>query len=157
MDHRGEWRKAFAKPSKDDQRSFERESARKLFRCLDEGHVACVLRQPLMVTIVHDALLFFENQRHELGDSVVMPNHIHLLIAPRNEWELEPVMQSLKRYCTRQINAALKRKETSLWQKGFHDNIVRNEAELQRCREYIRLNPEKARLGAGEFLRSADL
>ena len=66
-------------------------------------------------------------------------------------------MQSLKRYCARQINTALKRKDTSLWQKGFYDHIVRDEAELRRCREYIRLNPEKARLRAGEFLlRSAD-
>lgn len=150
---------AFAKLSETDQRSFERANARKLFRCLDECHGACVLRQPRVAAIVRDGLLFFENQRYELGDFVVMPNHVHLLIAPRDEWELETLMQSLKRYCARQINAALKRKDTSLWQKGFYDHIVRNEAELQRCREYIRLNPEKARLRTGEFLlhRSADL
>ena len=88
-----------------------------------------------------------------------MPNHVHLLIAPHAEWELEAIMHSLKRYCARQINAALKRKETSLWQKSFYDHIVRDEAELQRCRKYIRLNPEKARLRSEEFLlhRSADL
>jgi putative transposase len=157
MDRLGEWRAAFEKLSEDDQRSFERENARKLFRCLDECHGACVLRQPLRATIVRDALLYFENQRYELGDFVVMPNHVHLLLAPRADGELEQVMQSLKRHCARQINMALKRNDASLWQKGFYDHIVRDEADLRRCREYIRLNPEKAGLRAGEFLlRSAD-
>ncbi len=157
MDRAGQWRTAFEKLSKHDRRSFERDNARKLFRCLDECHGACVLRQPKMAMIVRDALFFFKNQRYELGDFVVMPNHVHLLIAPHAKWELEAVMQSLKRYCARQINAALKHKDTSLWQKSFYDHTVRDEAELQRCREYIRFNPEKARLRIGEFLRSADL
>jgi type I restriction enzyme R subunit len=157
MDGMGEWPTAFEKLSEADQRSFERENARKLFRCLDECHGACVLRQPGLAMIVRDALLFFDKQRYELGDFVVMPNHVHLLIAPRAEWELEALMQSLKRYCARQINSALKRKDTSLWQKGFYDHIVRDEAELRRCGEYIRLNPEKARLRSEFLLRSADL
>ncbi len=134
------------------------ERTRKLFRCLNESHGACLLRQPQLASLVRDALLFFENQRYELGDFVIMPNHAHLLIAPRAEWELESVLQSLKRYCAREINAALGRKGTSLWQRGFYDHIVRDETELLRCRQYIRLNPEKARLRSGEFLlRSADL
>ena len=107
MDRKGEWRKAFARLPEDDQRSFERQNARKLFRCLNESHGACLLRQPQLASLVRDALLFFENQRYELGDFVIMPNHAHLLIAPRAEWELESVLQSLKRYCAREINAAL--------------------------------------------------
>ncbi len=157
MDRAGDWRTAFGKLSENDQRSFERANARKLFRCLDESHGACVLRSPEMAGIVRDALLFFAGQRYELGEFVIMPNHVHLFIAPREEWELETVMQSLKRYCARQINAALKRNEMSLWQKSFYDHIVRDEAELARCREYIRLNPMRARLRDGEYIRSADL
>ena len=157
MDRAGDWRAAFAKLSAGDQRTFERENARKLFRSLDESHGACVLRSPRMAGIVRDALFFFAGQRYELGDFVIMPNHVHLLIAPRAEWALETVMQSLKRYCARQINAALPRREVSLWQKSFYDHIIRDDAELARCREYIRLNPVKARLRDGEFIRSADL
>ncbi len=158
MDRAGDWRILFGKLPEPDQRAFERENARKLFRCLDQSFGACLLRQPRFASLVCDALLFFENQRYDLGDFVIMPNHVHLLIAPRAEWELERVMQSLKRYCAREINAALGRKGASLWQRGFYDHIVRDETELLRCRQYIRLNPEKARLRNGEFLlRSADL
>ncbi len=31
--------------------------------------------------------------------------------------------------------------ERKLWQRSYHDNIIRNEAELQNVREYIRSNP----------------
>ena len=151
LDRAGEWRVAFEKLPEANQASFERENARKLFRCLDECHGSCALRQPRMAGIVRDALLFFPKSRYELGDFVVMPNHVHLLVAPRMGWEMEKIMQSVKRYSAR-INAALGRRAGALWQKGFYDHIVRDEAELLRCRDYVRNNPEKARLRVGEFL-----
>ena len=155
LDRAGEWRVAFEKLPETDQGSFERENARKLFRCLDECHGNCALRQPRMAGIVRDALFFFEESRYELGGFVVMPNHVHLLVAPRMGWEMEKIMQSVKRYSARRINAALGCREMPLWQKGFYDHIVRDEGELLRCREYIRMNPEKARLRVGEFLLHA--
>ena len=61
---------------------------------------------------------------------VVMPNHVHLLLQihtdPRGRVIPAPpisiVVQQLKGYCTKQIGA-------SIWQKLFHDHVVRNEKD----------------------------
>lgn len=44
-------------------------------------HVACLLRQPVLAKIVADSLRHFDGDRYCLGDFVVMPNHVHLLVA----------------------------------------------------------------------------
>ena len=77
---------------------------------------------------------------------VIMPNHVHiililcendmngrLIIAPTS---VSYIVQQLKRYITKQIGF-------SLWQKSFHDHIIRDEAEYQRISQYIDENPER--------------
>ncbi|MCL2125358.1 MAG: hypothetical protein FWH33_05135 [Oscillospiraceae bacterium] len=72
---------------------------------------------------------------------VIMPNHIHLIItlcngrlviAPTN---VSFIIQQLKRNISKQIGL-------SIWQKSFHDHIIRNEAEYQLIWAYIDKNPE---------------
>lgn len=43
------------------------------------------------------------------------------------------IINQMKRYVTKQIGF-------SLWQKLFHDHIIRNEAEYQKIWEYIDTN-----------------
>ena len=84
----------------------------------------------------------------------VMPNHIHLIVviseaiqkgnilngtsqAPSPTNAILPKFVSLyKRYCNREYG-------DNLFQRSFHDHIIRNEADYQRIWNYIDTNPLK--------------
>lgn len=84
--------------------------------------------------------------------SVIMPNHVHLLLsvdvgertakgAPRSSrpTQLVPRMiTALKRFTNQDM-------QTDLWQDGFHDHIIRNEADYLRIWSYMDQNPSKWR------------
>lgn len=53
------------------------------------------------------------------------------------------VVQNLKSITARRINARRGLAGTRLWQRDYHDHIVRDEAELDRIRQYIRDNPAR--------------
>ena len=58
---------------------------------------------------------------------------------------LSEMIRAFKTFSSRRINELLTAKlEINLvfrWQRSFHDRIVRDEAELNRIRDYIRQNP----------------
>lgn len=78
-------------------------------------------------------------------DYVIMPNHLHLLLSihsakgtskapsPTNN-TLSQTIAALKRFIHRDVG-------TTLFQRSFHDHIVRNDADRHRIREYIQNNP----------------
>ena len=77
---------------------------------------------------------------------VIMPNHIHLILsvydfkggrqvaAPTTA--VQTVIGNMKRYVSMQIGF-------SIWQKSFHDRIIRNEDEYQKICHYIDQNPAR--------------
>ncbi|MGN0998788.1 MAG: transposase [Faecousia sp.] len=70
--------------------------------------------------------------------SVVMPNHIHLLLQIPNERpvSLFMVIRGLKTLVTRRAGR-------TIWQASFHEHIVRDEVDALRCWKYIDENPKK--------------
>ena len=73
---------------------------------------------------------------------VVMPNHIHLLLQINTDENGRPmvaptisiVVQQMKGYVTKQLGR-------SIWQKLFHDHVIRNENDYRIIWEYIENNP----------------
>lgn len=71
---------------------------------------------------------------------VVMPNHIHMIIMLSNDGRamraptIANVINQMKGYATKQIGF-------SLWQKLFHDHIIRDEKEYRKIWGYINANP----------------
>src|SRR3712207_6701584 len=59
---------------------------------LDAGHGACHLAKPTCAAIVRDSLLHFDGERYELGAWAVMPNHVHVLVRPREDFELNQIV-----------------------------------------------------------------
>lgn len=51
---------------------------------LDRGHGECLLRDSANRVIVETALRFFDGKRYALGDFVIMPNHVHVLVVPND-------------------------------------------------------------------------
>jgi REP element-mobilizing transposase RayT len=120
-------------------------------RWLDASHGACLLRAPNCAHVVADTLRHFEGERVAMITFAVMPNHVHALFVQNPVWPLEKVLQSWKRFTTREINKQLGR-SGNLWQRDYFDRLVRDEEHFANCVRYIRRNPEKARLTSHEFI-----
>ena len=75
---------------------------------------------------------------------VVMPDHVHLLLRINSDDNgrrtfaptISTVIQQMKGTVTKKAGF-------SVWQKGFHDHIVRGEQDYQEIWKYIESNPVK--------------
>ncbi|MCK5802510.1 MAG: transposase [Lentisphaeria bacterium] len=114
---------------------------------LDAGYGSCVLTRPVCRRIVEESLQFFDGERYTLDEWTVAANHVHVVLCPAAEIELDRVVSSCLRFTARRINAELGRRGR-LWQHEPYDHIVRNETELAGIRGYIR------RHGAGRSRRA---
>ncbi|MBM3887562.1 MAG: valine--tRNA ligase [Verrucomicrobia bacterium] len=112
---------------------------------LDEGHGSCVLSDVRAAKIVAGALRHFDGQRYMLGAWVVMPNHVHVLVTPREGQELGDILHSWKSFSAHEINK-LTGRAGQLWQHESHDHIVRDAQALARIQAYIEQNPQMARV-----------
>ncbi len=81
---------------------------------------------------------------------VVMPNHVHLLAAFREEGMITTQGAAWRRFFAREINAIVGRSD-HFWQEDQFDHLVRSEASFDRIRRYIIDNPAKAKLRCGEY------
>jgi type I restriction enzyme R subunit len=118
---------------------------------LDECHGVCVLRRSKLAKIVADSLAFFDGDRYELTDFVVMPNHVHVLVAFPDESCMLRQCESWKHFTALQINRELNRKGR-FWQQDEFDHLVRSTEQFEYLRSYIENNPKRANLPAGEFV-----
>ncbi len=85
---------------------------------------------------------------------VVMPNHIHIIITileterinpfPTIKYDIPNVIGKFKAGVTRSVgNAFMHSAKKKIWQKSFHDRIIRNEDDYKKIWEYIDTNPLK--------------
>ncbi len=128
---------------------FEREQTRQFFIELDLCHGCCVLRDAH--GIVATALEHFHGSRAWLGDYVVMPNHVHVIVQPFPGIALEEWSYSIKRFSSTQINKrhVAPKRTGHLWQTESFDRVIRDAEELFRTRDYIGRNGR--RLSPGDF------
>ena len=120
-------------------------------RFLDAGHGECVLRRPEAAAIVRDAVLHFDGTRYDLFVWCVMPNHVHVVVRPRDGFELAVILHSWKSFTSHAINKVLGRRG-ELWQQEYFDHLIRDEMDFERCVKYVLENPEKAGLRGWEWV-----
>lgn len=133
------------------QHEFLRLFQNRWMTALDKCHGECVLRNPQLASMVSKSLHHFDGQRYLLTDYIIMPNHVHLLVAfPDNESMLTQC-ESWKRYTANQINQSLQR-SGRFWQQDGFDHLVRSESQFRFLRDYLRDNPRFAKLATGEFI-----
>jgi putative transposase len=93
---------------------------------------------------------------------VMMPDHIHgiMVLADTNRAVLKPaptgggagtyggvrhglpeIVRAFKTFSARRINARRDTPGVPVWQRGYHERIIRNERELNLTRKYITNNP----------------
>jgi len=155
----------------DDKRAAERR--RRLHEWVDAGHGSCVLRHREVAEMVQGTLQHFDGVRYHLHAWVVMPNHVHVLFEPVNNWALNKIVASWKKFTARRIREFMQGTGNAnlpigteeeiadqeiggpgdgpgdaprVWHREFWDRYIRNEAHYRQAVEYIHNNPVAAGL-----------
>lgn len=123
-------------------RDFHTRFTARLHRFLDEGHGACPFRDPVARSLVTGAMTCHDGIDHALDAYVVMPNHVHALVAPRGAAELSEITKVWKRVSAHRVNRLLGQRG-GFWQQESWDHIVRGPEHLERYRRYIEANPQR--------------
>lgn len=97
------------------------------------------------------SLLHYQGERCLTSCFTVMSNHVHVVMKPLGEFELEAILESVKRFVSRKVNAALGR-SGRLWEEESYDRIIRDEEHLFRVIQYIGRNPQKAGLPVADWV-----
>jgi REP element-mobilizing transposase RayT len=124
---------------------MELERRRQIEAHLDAGYGACSLADARIAQLVEDALLHFDGARYSLISWVVMPNHVHVVVAPNSGFSLGTIVHSWKSFTANRANRILAR-TGPFWQAEYFDRYIRDETHLKRVRAYIHENPVKAGL-----------
>lgn len=150
-DERATWVHAHPAPwTAEQEREYHRRFTLRLERWLDAGHGACVLRQPEMRAQVRDCLLHDHGRHYDLGDWVIMPNHVHVLLQPLVVQPVSKLLAAVKGASARRINEA-QGSRGALWMTESFDHIVRGMDSLKKFQRYIANNPVQAGLPTDAF------
>ena len=147
-----------------DETSDQRKArhAKKLFSALDTildkaESGPLWLKDERIAAIVASTLLQRYGYMYTLWAYVVMPNHVHVLLQPKespNASEgsdvtfvpLKDITKRLKGYTALEANRVLRRTGETFWQPESFDHWARDEDEFYRIIAYIENNPVKAGL-----------
>ena len=91
---------------------------------------------------VHVLLHYRSQGKYLLHEFVVMPDHFHALITPGQDISLEKAVQFIKG------GFSFRLKKGSIWQASFTNHRVQDLQDYVKHREYIWLNPVRARLAS---------
>jgi len=125
-----------------DRQEFHQRFTGRFEYWLDQGYGECWLARQELKSIVETALMYFHGDRYRLGESIVMPNHVHVLVTPVESWTLAAILRSWKSYSARQINKAANR-SGNIWDRERFDHIVRSPGQLAKFENYIRNNAQR--------------
>ena|SRR5438128_876741 len=129
---------------------YEERFMHRIQEWLDAGMGACHLRRADLQRQVELCLLHFDGKRYDVDAFVLMPNHVHTVIAPRVGYDLSTLLQGIKGVSANRCNKLLGRK-VIFWMDESYDHIVRDAKELAVFRDYIGDNPRKAGLKPHEY------
>jgi alanyl-tRNA synthetase/REP element-mobilizing transposase RayT len=111
---------------------------------------------PAARTVVLDAIVHFDQKRYDLFAASVMPDHVHILFQPwikQNDeqgnpvfWGIDELMHSVKSYTAKEINKIEGKEGGSVWDKEYHDRLMRSDDDIEEKFLYICENPRKENL-----------
>jgi len=125
--------------------AYHRQFSSRIDRWMDEGYGSCLLADSLNAGKVEETLRHKDNADYLLHSWVIMPNHVHVLVSPKNGQTLSKIVAAWKRFSATKIHKAAGI-SGSLWQKDYFDRLIRDWDHFQNVARYIRKNPEKAKL-----------
>lgn len=121
------------------------ERRRRIDAYLDAGHGSSSLRQPQIGQLVEEALWHFDGTRYRLLAWVIMPNHVHTVIAVPGNTPVRRIVQSWKSFTALEANRR-RGGAGRFWQPDYFDRTIRDERHLKAVIQYIENNPVQAGL-----------
>jgi putative transposase len=102
-----------------------------------------LFRNECWAKLLVDTLYHYRGSAYLLHEFVIMPDHIHVLITPTGR--LEKAVQFIKGGFSHRVKQELG-SNMEIWQKGFQDQRIRDAADYDVYRDYVRQNPVRKRL-----------
>ena len=103
-----------------------------------------IFRVEARARLLIEVMLGYRDQwKYLLHEFVVMPDHIHLLLTPADEISVERAVQFIKGGYSYRLR---KVEKIQVWQESFTNHRIRDAEDFERHREYVRMNPVRARL-----------
>ena len=93
---------------------------------------------------------YSQKYKVDVHSYVLMTNHVHLLLTPKDANGVSRLMQSLGRYYVRYINQVYSRTGT-LWEGRFKSSVVDSENYFLTVSRYIEQNPLRANMVEPEY------
>ncbi len=135
------------------RRYYQINFSQKIAHWLDQGMGSCLLKLEANRNCLIQSLNLRDGIDYYLGDWVIMPNHVHLLVRPLGDSSLSQILQTWKGVSAHRVNQRLGR-TGSLWMDESFTHIIRNLTKLKKASEYIHSNPTKAKLKAADYTLS---
>jgi putative transposase len=103
-----------------------------------------IFRREAVARLLIETLAHYRDEhKFLLHEFVIMPDHIHALLAPAPEISLERIMQFIKGGFSYRLKS-----RPPVWQASFTNHRVNDLEDYGRLQEYIRMNPVRAKLAA---------
>jgi REP element-mobilizing transposase RayT len=130
---------------------------------LDIGHGKCILKNPKIKEIVEGSLLHLNGIKYDLHSFVVMPNHVHILFAPKEGFLIQNIVKDWKSFTAHKINKLLKT-QGPVWDMKFWDRLIRDPNHYVNVLKYIYknnpfdvwINPEIKKRYLSEFFNNKE-
>lgn len=106
--------------------------------CAEKRGVNSLCREPAGTRLLDSAIFYRERGEWWLNLVLLMPDHLHMLVAFPRDGEMATVVRVWKAYQSRTLGVK--------WQTGFFDHRLRSDESEEQKAEYIRLNPVRAGL-----------
>ncbi len=87
----------------------------------------------LSIRLLDSIRFYHEKRKWFCRLALLMPDHIHLLVAFPSDRAMATTIANWKKYASRSFGV--------VWQKNFFDHRIRNDENWELKAEYIRLNP----------------
>jgi putative transposase len=101
-----------------------------------------IFRRETTANLLIEILAHYRDQRKFLlHEFVIMPDPVHALLTPAPEISLERAMQFIKGGFSYRLKS-----RPPVWQASFTNHRVRDFGDYEHHRQYIRVNPVRARL-----------
>ena len=137
---REEWLRQHPKPwDKSVQDEYDNTLGFAIDKWIDAGYGGCILRDKRVRDVVADVIM--SDERCDVYALVIMPNHVHVLMTPREGNTTHAIIGSWKSVSSHLVNK-LQGMKGSMWERESFDRLVRNAQDFEEYMAYIVANPQ---------------
>lgn len=111
----------------------------------DAGYGNCYLKDDNIAKLMEETLFYYDRKHYQLIRWCIMPNHVHVMIEPKESYTLSTILKEWKSYTSHGAKKILGITGT-FWMKEYFDRYVRDMNHYKNAIAYIDANPVKSGL-----------